>query len=219
VPDEVKDVSHRPQILSSLQNLAHHVPDDGSWSTSAATISLLSDLPSSPFSQPEHNFNFLPFESLHASDYFPHMQESTVAYPELFHDSMESTTFEYPLTNPVPMSGTHRHYSQINPVPSHMFSEQTQPRFTPLFHPSNTTADVSFYLSPNSSNFLTGSLGEPAPPAVAGIGSNAFSVTAINHLPWNVPPLQPKTNIHGGTFIGGNVNHIQHHGEPGECQS
>ncbi|KAJ7798147.1 hypothetical protein B0H13DRAFT_2224649, partial [Mycena leptocephala] len=148
---------------------------------------------------------------------------------------MNSTTFEYPSTNYAPMSGIHGYYNQIlpsenqpifdpmstalvrNPVPSaEIFSEQTRPRFTSSFHPSNTIADVSFYPSLNS-DFLAGSFGEPAHPAVTNIGSNVFSVATINHLSWNDPPLQPKTNIHGGTFIGGNVNNnnIEHHGESG----
>jgi hypothetical protein len=150
---------------------------------------------------------------------------------------MNSTSFGYPSTNPAPMSGTHGDYGQIlpsddqptfdpmltalvlNSVPSaEIFSEQTQPCVTPSFHPSNTTADVSFHLSPNPSDFRVGSLGEPA-PSTANIGSNTFSVATINHLPWNDPPLQPQTSIHGGTFIGRNLNHIQRHGEPGEFQS
>jgi hypothetical protein len=146
---------------------------------------------------------------------------------------MNSTTFEYPLTQPTLMSGTHEYYGQIlpsenqptfdptltvlvlNPVPpAEIFSEQTQPQFAP-FHPSNTTADVSFDFSLNSS-FLAGSLGELAPQA-ANIGSNTFSVAGINHTPWDGLP-GPKTSISGGTFIGGNVNHNQHqhHGEAGE---
>jgi hypothetical protein len=134
------------------------------------------------------------------------------------------------------MSGTQGYYGQILPSDTNqpifeptstalvlnsepfaeIFSEQTQPRFAPLFHPSNTTTDVSFCLSPNS-DFLTGSLGEPAPPTAADIGSNAFSVASINHTPWDSQP-GPKTNISGGTFIGGNVNNnnIEHHGEAGE---
>jgi hypothetical protein len=131
------------------------------------------------------------------------------------------------------MSGTHRYYGQIlpsenqptidptstalvrNPVPSaEIFSEQTQPRFAPSFHPSNTTADVSFGFSLDS-GFLAGSLSESA-PLMANIRSNTFSVAASNHLPWNDPPFQPKTNIHGGTFIGGNLNHTERHGEAGE---
>jgi hypothetical protein len=153
---------------------------------------------------------------------------------------LTSTALEYPSTNPAPMSGTHGYYGQIlpsdnqpifeptstalvrNPLPSaHIFSEQTQPRFAPSFHPSNTTADVSFYPSLNS-DFLAGSLGSPTPPAAANIGSNTFSVAGINHTPWDGLP-GPKTSISGGTFIGGNVNHNQHqhqhHGEPGECRS
>jgi hypothetical protein len=136
------------------------------------------------------------------------------------------------------MSGTHGYYGQIlpsenqptfdptstalvlNSEPSaEIFLEQNQPRFAPSFHPSNTTADISFDFSLNS-DFLAGSFGEPAHPAVASIGSNTFSVTGINHAPWD-GLLGLKTSISGGTFIGGNVNHNQHqhHGEPGECRS
>jgi hypothetical protein len=231
-PDEVEDISHRPQILSSSHQ---HVPNDGSWSTSAASISSLSNPPSFPFSHLEHDFNFSSFFEFPGSinGNFPSAPDSTAEYPELFNDSINSTTFEYPSTNPAPMSGTHEYYGQVlpsenqpifdpmstalvrNPVPSaEIFSEQTQPRFAPLFHPSNTTADVSFYPSLNS-DFLAGSFGEPVPP-VANIGSNTFSVATINCLPWDDPPFQPKTNIHGGTFIGGNLNHTERHGEAGE---
>jgi hypothetical protein len=236
-PDEVEDISHRPQFPSSSQNLSDHVPDDGFWSTSAASISSLSNPPSFPFSQPEHDFDFSSFFEFPGSinGNFPSALDSTAEYPELFNDSINSTTFEYPSTNPVPMSGTHEYYGQVlpsdnqptfdpmstalvrNPVPSaEIFSEQTQPRFAPSFHPSNTTADVSFDFSLNS-DFLVGSFGESVPP-VANIGSNAFSVATINRLPWDDLPFQPKTSINGGTFIGGNVNHNQHqhHGEAGE---
>jgi hypothetical protein len=135
------------------------------------------------------------------------------------------------------MSGTHEYYGQVLPSENQpifdpmstalvlnsmssaeIFSEQTQPRFTPSFHPSNTRADVSFDFSLNS-DFLAGSFGEPAAQVAAGIGGNTFSVTSINHFPWDDPLFQPKTSINGGTFIGGNVNHNQHHGEPGACQT
>jgi hypothetical protein len=35
-------------------------------------------------------------------------------------------------------------------------------------------------------------------------------------FPWDWSPLGPSTNINDGTFIAGNVNHIERHGEPGE---
>ncbi|KAJ7089965.1 hypothetical protein C8R44DRAFT_720349, partial [Mycena epipterygia] len=35
------------------------------------------------------------------------------------------------------------------------------------------------------------------------------------HSPWNRPRDGPKTSIHGSTFVGGNVNHIQRQGEIG----
>ncbi|KAJ7845473.1 hypothetical protein B0H13DRAFT_2409698, partial [Mycena leptocephala] len=72
------------------------------------------------------------------------------------------------------------------------------------------TEDVPIVYSSANSGLLT----SPAPP-VAECRSNTFSVTPINHLSWDDPPLQPQTSIHGGTFIGGNVNHIQRHGEVG----
>ncbi|KAJ7899380.1 hypothetical protein B0H13DRAFT_2196115, partial [Mycena leptocephala] len=131
------------------------------------------------------------------------------------------------------MSGTRSYYGQIFPSDNQpifeptstalvlssvssaeIFSEQTQPCFAPSFHPSNTTADVSFDFSLNS-NFFASSFGESTPPA-ANIGSSTFSVPSINHTPWDGLP-GPKTSISGGTFIAGNVNNnnIEHHGEAG----
>ncbi|KAJ7118242.1 hypothetical protein C8R44DRAFT_190297, partial [Mycena epipterygia] len=34
-------------------------------------------------------------------------------------------------------------------------------------------------------------------------------------FPWHRPPEGPRTNIHGSTFISGNVNHVQRNGETG----
>jgi hypothetical protein len=36
---------------------------------------------------------------------------------------------------------------------------------------------------------------------------------------WDGLPREPQTSINGGTFVGGNVNHIERHGEPGEFSS
>ncbi|KAJ7918036.1 hypothetical protein B0H13DRAFT_1710105 [Mycena leptocephala] len=62
-------------------------------------------------------------------------------------------------------------------------------------------------------------LGEPA-HSFAGDAQNdgpESSIAVINHTPWDGLHLEPKTSINGGTFIGGNLNHIQRHGEAGEC--
>ncbi|KAJ7097701.1 hypothetical protein C8R44DRAFT_859847 [Mycena epipterygia] len=40
-------------------------------------------------------------------------------------------------------------------------------------------------------------------------------LTVASHSPWEHIPPEPRTNISGGTFIGGNVNHIERRGEPG----
>jgi hypothetical protein len=74
--------------------------------------------------------------------------------------------------------------------------------------------DAFFFPSPNS-DFLAGSLGEPGPPAPPNIESNTFSVASIHRLTWDD---QTKTNISGGTFIGGNVNYIQRQGESGKLE-
>ncbi|KAJ7793392.1 hypothetical protein B0H13DRAFT_1935479 [Mycena leptocephala] len=201
-----------------LRGGSRMVPDDVSWATSAASISSLSNPPSFPFSHPEHNFDFSSFFESPSTinGNFPSAPDSTVGYPELFQDSINSTTFEYPSSNPAPMSGTHGYYGQILPSENQpifeptsttlvlnsepfaeIFSEQTQPRVAPSFHPSNTTADVSF-------DFL--------------LNSDFLLVHLVN---WWWTTLEPKTNIHGGTFIDGNVNNnnIEHHGEAGAGKS
>jgi hypothetical protein len=47
--------------------------------------------------------------------------------------------------------------------------------------------------------------------------SGALPIADANStFPWNTPENAQATSISGGTFIGGNVNHIQRHGETGE---
>jgi hypothetical protein len=51
--------------------------------------------------------------------------------------------------------------------------------------------------------------------------SNSPSRPVLNRtleFPWNRPANAPATNIHGGTFISGNVSNIERHGEAGESQ-
>ncbi|KAJ7437405.1 hypothetical protein FB451DRAFT_1305732 [Mycena latifolia] len=56
--------------------------------------------------------------------------------------------------------------------------------------------------------FLAGNdNGPPFGPSAAMINNSVF--------PWERSQHQPKTKINGGTFIGGNVNHFQRHGERG----
>jgi hypothetical protein len=51
--------------------------------------------------------------------------------------------------------------------------------------------------------------------------SNVTDTDGIHRYPenacqWDGLPREPQTSINGGTFVGGNVNHIEHRGEPGE---
>ncbi|KAJ7445941.1 hypothetical protein B0H11DRAFT_2249117 [Mycena galericulata] len=45
--------------------------------------------------------------------------------------------------------------------------------------------------------------------------NNNHSISSQRHHPLHERPCEPPTNISGGTFISGNVNHIQRHGENG----
>lgn len=64
---------------------------------------------------------------------------------------------------------------------------------------------------PNLEPIPTGS-GFGAPPSLISVLAPSAQ-DPEQHFPWNHPPT---TTITGGTFIGGNVNRIQRHGEAGE---
>jgi hypothetical protein len=53
-------------------------------------------------------------------------------------------------------------------------------------------------------------------PAEKSSGSQ-LSLSNNNEFLWNHLPNAPATSINGGTFVSGNVNNIQRHGETGEC--
>jgi hypothetical protein len=81
-----------------------------------------------------------------------------------------------------------------NPLFStHIFSEETQPRFTPSSH-LPTMVDVS------NLGLVRGPFDEPELPVIG-------SVAWTNHQPWDAQ-IQEQRVINGGTFISGNVNYI-----------
>jgi hypothetical protein len=115
--------------------------------------------------------------------------------------------------------------SGFTTIPS---TAETHPRIATSLYPSGTAVDspqeplirptdVNPITDP-STNFelLTSSHIRPFP---GNFQSDAFSVAA-NHPSWeDLLPHAPRTSITGGTFIGGNVNHIQRSGEPGGFQT
>ncbi|KAJ7806675.1 hypothetical protein B0H13DRAFT_2485296 [Mycena leptocephala] len=179
--------------------------DEDPWATFVATGPSFSN--SLPFTSPpqEHEFNSQHFLELVSTTHSS--QDFTVGHHELFHDSMNSTASEHPMSSFAPVA---RDFSQIsfsdnqfglastglvpNPLFStHIFSEETQPRFTPSF-PLPTMVDVS------NLGLVIGPFGEPELPVIG-------SVAWTNHQPWDAQTQEQRV-INGGTFIGGNLNYI-----------
>jgi hypothetical protein len=50
-------------------------------------------------------------------------------------------------------------------------------------------------------------------PPVADFGQEIMNQPIFS---WDGLPRESQTRINGGTFVGGNVNHIERHGETGE---
>lgn len=101
--------------------------------------------------------------------------------------------FEYPLSNAL-ISLTPGEYSHASPMNRHCH---------PIIHPSS-----NFKCMGKPAHSFTGDVRDDGPES---------SIAAINRTPWDGLQQEPKTSINGGTFIGGNLNHIQRHGEAGEC--
>ncbi|KAJ7489211.1 hypothetical protein FB451DRAFT_1362173 [Mycena latifolia] len=56
---------------------------------------------------------------------------------------------------------------------------------------------------------------DPSPEEATLRSQTINDVNAASAYPWDRAPHGPHTRIRGGTFIGGNVNHIERHGESG----
>ncbi|KAJ7850243.1 hypothetical protein B0H13DRAFT_2401407, partial [Mycena leptocephala] len=196
------DVSRRLQIPNRTQSSSLHVANADPFVSPSPSFS---NSGPSTFPPQEHEFNSQ--HLLGSLSTTSSSQDFTAGYHELFHDSMNSTGSEHPMFSFAPVA---RDFSQIsssdnqfglastghvpNPLFStQIFSEETQPQFTPSY-PLPTTVDVS--------NFgpVTRPFGEPAPPIIG-------SVAGTNHQPWDAQPQEQRV-INGGTFIGGNLNYI-----------
>ncbi|KAJ7918017.1 hypothetical protein B0H13DRAFT_308516 [Mycena leptocephala] len=94
------DASRRPQILSSASG---RIPQEESWSNSAAPIQSLSNLPPFTFAQPQYSPSF----------FKPGPQCPPVINYSPDDGSIGTSGFEYPLSN-VLTPGEHGHTSSIN---------------------------------------------------------------------------------------------------------
>ncbi|KAJ7797435.1 hypothetical protein B0H13DRAFT_2392150 [Mycena leptocephala] len=166
------DVSRRPQILSSA-NSSGQIPQNESWSNSAAPIQSLSNVPLFTFAQPPSFFQ-------------PGPQRPPVIHYSPDNGSIITPGFEYPLSN-VLISATPGEYSDTSPMNRHHPSSHLQPLAGPPGEPAHS---------------FTGDFRNDEPES---------SITAINRTPWGGQQQEPKTSIN----IGGNLNHIQRHGEAG----
>ncbi|KAJ7918030.1 hypothetical protein B0H13DRAFT_2269314 [Mycena leptocephala] len=165
------DVSRRPQILRSAKNSSGQIPQNESWSNSAAPIQSLSNLPLFTFAQPPSFFQ-------------PGPQRPPVIHYSPDNGSIITPGFEYPLSN-VLISATPGEYSHTSLMNCHHPSSHLQPLAGPPGEPAHS---------------FTGDFRNDEPES---------SITAINHTPWGGQRQEPKTSIN----IGGNLNHIQRHGE------
>jgi hypothetical protein len=122
-----------------------------------------------------------------------------------------------------PLPGHHGPVNGSNSTPGigHPLSNflvSNAPREYSHTFPLNRPDPSSIHPSPNVEP-LAGPLGKPAHSLTGDFRNDdpQSSIAAINRTPWDGLQPEPKTSINGGTFIGGNLNHIQRHGEAGEC--
>jgi hypothetical protein len=114
------------------------------------------------------------------------------------------------------------------PIPSFHNQGSSQPQFalpwnsefpTLEYPPSSHAYDENRY-SPDVFQSADPRAGPPQSPGYLVEANFRSRPTADgnNAFPWNRPSDAPSTSINGGTFIGGNVNNIQRHGEAGGSQ-
>ncbi|KAJ7016409.1 hypothetical protein C8F04DRAFT_537299 [Mycena alexandri] len=110
--------------------------------------------------------------------------------------------------------------SPQNSGPSHDFSLPTASQIPALKYPLDWTDSVSVSHDAVENEYFPTQY--HSTNSDAGSSQHRYPVEPMpgmidNHLtfPWNGPSSAPATSIHGGTFIGGNVQNIQRHGEAG----
>ncbi|KAJ7870710.1 hypothetical protein B0H13DRAFT_2280575 [Mycena leptocephala] len=193
------------QVYRESKVFDSYIDDEDPWATFVASGPSFSN--SLPFTSPpqEHEFNSQHFLELVSTTHSS--QDFTAGHHELFHDSMNSTGSEHPMSSFASAAGDFRQISSSDnqfglastglvPTPlisTHIFSEETQPQFTPSF-PLPTMVDVS------NLGLVRGPFGEPELPVIG-------SVAWTNHQPWDAQTQEQRV-INGGTFISGNVNYI-----------
>ncbi|KAJ7820288.1 hypothetical protein B0H13DRAFT_2451872 [Mycena leptocephala] len=195
-------VSQRPQNLNWTQS-SSLVADEDPWATFVASGPSFSN--SLPFTSPPQEHTFNSQHLLGSLSTTSSSQAFTAGYHKQFHDSMNYMGSEHP------MSSFAGDFSQIlssdnefgltlslselvpNPLFStQIFSEETQPQFTPFIH-LPTVVDVS------NLGLVTGSFSETAPPGISSVAGTILR-------PWD-DQSQEQRVINGGTFIGGNLNY------------
>ncbi|KAJ7085033.1 hypothetical protein C8R44DRAFT_687874, partial [Mycena epipterygia] len=224
-------------LNSSLPSLSNPVPQrfpqpppPASMATSSAPLLLPPNHLPYSFSQPQPGFRFDPFGS--EQEYTPHAASHnmylTGQYP---FEPSSNTMLEH--AHP-PFAYSHPSSAQFpnSRLFQNRFEPQSGPGFEPLFYPPGVIDDGSrsrystdrhgFYpggsnraITYQQSHFephystLSGS-NYPFPSEDGGRGPES-NATLIDHpdFLWDRPQEGPRTNIHGSTFISGNVNHVQ----------
>ncbi|KAJ7489213.1 hypothetical protein FB451DRAFT_1224054 [Mycena latifolia] len=89
-------------------------------------------------------------------------------------------------------------------------------RRSPTSGSMNMASQYSLRHSGSTLSTFQGPSPQDPSPEETTLRSQAINdVNAVSAYPWDRAPHGPHTRIRGGTFIGGNVNHIERHGESG----
>jgi hypothetical protein len=245
VSDTVEDI-HSPQIAESIAvsrgfPLSRSNRPLDPWSIIAPNA-LLPALSNTVPYQPRTDFNpLVPFGSgpeytsisgdsrpavhnMYPSIQYPASNTASEPAHPLFYSHLwptptpsSSIPYHVPSQHPFPAPGEPRFGTFCLPTTDVDLSH-TQPMNHDDLYPSPPSKAIRYpsaHFEPHSStrgepNYLfAGEVREPVPE---------LNVTLTNRpdFPWDHPQDEPRTSIHGSTFISGNVNHIQRQGDLGK---
>ncbi|KAJ7085046.1 hypothetical protein C8R44DRAFT_862213 [Mycena epipterygia] len=229
--------SSLPLLSNPVPQPFPHPPAPTSMATSSAPLLLQpnSFLYSSSEPQPGFRFGLFGSEQEYAPDLRgPHAASCiTCQYPS----EPSSNTPEHanpPFAHSHPASASFPKSRRFQ----NMFEPNSDPRFEPFFYPPNVIDDGSqsrystdghgFYSGPPNRaityqqpqlelHYSTSSRSNYSFPGDQGAQGSEANVGLMGtpDFPWHCSPEGPRTNIHGSTFISGNVNHVQCNGETG----
>ncbi|KAJ7044638.1 hypothetical protein C8F04DRAFT_1249906 [Mycena alexandri] len=211
------DNSHRPLIARRLHSSSTHA-EGHAWAMPTSNA-----LVQAPFPEPEHDtfhqHNCRGTQRGYTSS------RSLPAPVQPLDSRSNNNEFSPPESEPASQESAHATRSFVSLPPEYPFLQQ--PRFSMFSNPP-TSQNPDFqgsypgitpgYPSPNfEPRPSTHDRSEhPSSSDVRGpTGDSDVGIFNQRPLPWERPQDEPRTSIHGSTFIGGNVNYNERQGESG----